>query len=943
MQLSMTLEEELRDAIIGKIVERVGERVYLETWARDVAKVTRRIDRHISEALQRDGEYGNKARKEFANFLEALRGVINPSITEEDARSMLVQHIVTSPIFDALFGEYEFLKKNPVAISFDHISEVFETFVRRETQTLDSFYRLVEIRAKGIDKEAERQDFLRQLYDSFFKLAFPKTSDSLGIVYTPVEVVDFLVRSADAALKNEFGLSLADEDVVILEPFTGTGTFLSRLMHFLPKEALERKYQSNEIWGNEILLLPYYIALANVESAYYERTNKHEPFKNMLLVDSFQMAEENGPSQLKMFPEQYTEMMKKQKQAKVNVIISNPPWYSRQEYENLGAKATKYDNLDNHIRETYAKDSSATLVNTLYDGYIRAIRLATNRIEEKGVIAFVTNSGFLDGNAADGLRKHLENDFAKIYILNLRGNARLAGEARKKEGGNIFEQGSRAGVVLLILVKDKDQRGPATIYYHDIGDYLSREDKLLRLKNYGDIRSVNWKQIKPNESYDWINKRSNVYSMFPPIALKRNKKDQNKTQNQIFKLHSLGINTAQDTRVYNFSKFYLMDNINLMTDEYNKAIEEYHSNKSYRNVDEFIQNSTYKVKWGRTQKRKLEQGQKSSFDTKKIVCSLYRPYIKQWLYYDSDRIFNNEIYQIPNIYPESEIDNIAITIQAPGSNKPFSTLMVKLVLDYHLLGDTQTFSLYTYEPLDENHGMFDTVGDEKIFTAPSGKKYIRRDNITDWALREYRERYGKDVTKKDIFYYVYGLLHSSDYRDRFKFNLRKELSRIPFVKSADDFHAFSDAGRKLADLHLNYETIEPWLLTEEITDDSLDEFDLYKVQKMRFGRTSDRRNDKTVIIYNDHITLRDIPLEAYKYMVNGKSAIEWIMERYQVKQDSRSGIINDPNKWLEEQDDPRYIVDLIKRIVRVSIETVNIMDSLPKLDVEDPSLEKAGV
>jgi len=930
-QLSF-FEDELYDAILGRFVERVGERAYLETWAKDVASVTIRLERHIADALQHEGEYGQRTRKAFADFLAALRSIINPSITEEEALSMLVQHIITKPIFDAIFDEYQFLKENPIARSFDRLASVFEVFIDRETQTLKEFYRQVKQKARGLDKETERQDFLRYLYDTFFKLAFPKTAERLGIVYTPVEIVDFLVKSVEEVLRAEFGTSLADENVVILEPFVGTGTFLVRLMYQLYQlapEALDRKYCMGEIWGNEILLLPYYIALANIESTYYELMGKHVPFRNLLLVDSFQLMESRDAVQQSIFPEQYTELMQKQRQAKINVIISNPPWFAWQEDENLGIKAVKYAKLDSRIKKTYERHSTARLKIALYDSYIRAIRMATDRIEDKGVIAFVTNSGFLDGAAADGLRKCLAEEFAKIYVLNLRGNARTSGELRRREGGGVFDQGSRAGVALLILVKDKSKSGQAEIYYHDIGDYLSREEKLARLKEYVHIGKVSWKRIIPNKAHDWINQRNEDFEAFPVIGMK--KKGDIKT---IFNVYSSGLKTNRDAWVYNFSQAVLEDNMRRMISEFNWHVELVKSGKIGReNFEARINNDPKKIAWSGDLKVALLKGVLYNFENAgMVVPSIYRPFVKMWVYFS--RVFNNSIYLLPKIFPEPGIENVAIAVTGVGSAKLFSSLMIGFIPSIDFVDKTQVFPLYTYESAEDNISFFDSSSDsEVIFTAPSGKHYIRRENITDWALEEYRKRYGEDVTKEDIFYYVYGLLHSFEYRERYRNDLKKMLPRIPFVSSVEDFWAFSNAGRKLADLHLNYETIEPWPLKEEINGDPND-LVTYRVSRMRFKKTQDRKDDKTTIVYNESITLGGIPLEAYEYIVNGKSAIEWVMERYKVSRDRKSGIINDPNKWLEEQGNPRYIVDLIKRLVRVSIETMKIVEGLPSLNID---------
>lgn len=840
---------------------------------------------------------------------------------------MLVQHIVTEPIFQALFEGYSFLQENPIAQSLDQVVSTFESFVRKETKTLDQFYRQIRVRARGIHKETERQDFLRELYDAFFKFAFPNTAEQLGIVYTPVEVVDFLIRSADAALREEFGLSLAEENVVILEPFTGTGTFVARLMHMLPLEALKRKYGSGEIWANEILLLPYYIALANIESTYYALTGKHEPFRNLLLVDSFQLMEDRGTLNMELFPEQYTEMMRKQRDARVHVIMSNPPWFARQDDANLGIKAVKYEKLDGRIRDTYAASSTARLKNTLYDSYIRAIRMATDRVGDKGIVAFVTNSGFLDGGTGDGLRKCLAEEFAKVYVLNLRGNARTSGELRRQEGDGIFNQGSRAGVALLILVKDDTRNGPAEIYYHDIGDYLSREEKLGRLQGYGDIRSVEWKKITPNSVHDWINQRSEDFEKFSALRTKNSKQC-------IFGLHSVGLNSSRDAWVYNFSRTNLTSNMQKMVDEFNRHVELVRSRQIDRmNIERKVNNDPRMIAWSRGLKSKVLQGRSYTLsEAGTIIPAMYRPFVKNQLYFST--VFNEHASNLSDIFPEPGVQNIAICVPGPGNTKAFSTLVVNTIPDFHLIGDTQIFALYTYHT-SNTATRFDQREGEVEIVGPSGTVYRRCDNITEWALTEYRKRYGENVTKEDIFHYIYGVLHSPDYRNRYANDLKKSLPRIPFVASADDFWAFSRAGRDLMELHLNYETVEPWPLEENVQANisAQEDSSLYRVQKLTFKKVGSRQFDKSTIIYNQYIQLTSIPLEAYDYVVNGKPAIEWLMERYKVDEDERTGIVNDPNQWMAEQGNPRYLVDLMKRVVRVSMETLRIVKGLPDLDV----------
>lgn len=912
--------DQLVGAIVSKLVERVGDRAYLETWARDVASATARIERHIDEALTHDSEYGHRTRTAFADFLDALRRVINPSVTEADARSMLVQHIITKPIFDALFAEYQFLKDNPIARSLDAVATIFEAFVQKETQTLTTFYRLVQVRARGLNKEAERQDFLRQLYDTFFKIAFPKTSERLGIVYTPVEIVDFLVKSADAVLKREFGLSLADEQVVVVEPFAGTGTFLTRLMRHLPKRAMARKYLQGEIWANEILLLPYYIALANVESTFFDVTGRHEPFRNLLLVDSFQLMEPGDEEQISLFPKQYTEAMERERQAKVNVVMSNPPWFGKQEDESLGIKAVKYPKLDEAIRETYVAHSSATTKHMLYDSYIRAIRLATDRIDKKGVIAFVTNGGFVDANNADGLRKTLAEEFAKIYVINLRGNAYLQGEAWKREGGKIFGQGSRARVALVLLVKDTDRQGPAEIYYHDIGDYLSREEKLSRLSAAGNLYKLSWETIKPNAAFDWISQRSEDFPVFPALGEKEKGSKQT-----FFDVYSRGLQSGRDVWAYNFSRQALEEGTHQMLTAYNQAVAAFQGTSS--TPTEFISSSPYNVSWSAELVKDLVRGERHHWERAAIVPAMYRPFVRQWLYFH--RSFNERTYQLPRLFPEPGLENLAIVVKGAGGTKPFSTLIVDQVPDLNLLdGGAQAFPFYSYEPVQGKSWTFEQQGD--LVTGPSGRKYLRRENITDWIMDECLKRYGEGLTREHVFYYVYGLLHSPDYREKYENDLRKMLARVPLVKERSDFQAFSDAGRRLAALHLHYETVEPWPLVEEVKGTVADA-EAFRITKMRFAKGPGGKDDRSTLLVNEQVTLREIPLRAYDYVVNGKSPVEWAMERYQATQDKASGIVNDPNAWATEHGDSRYIIGVIKRLVRVSVETLDIMDSLPRL------------
>lgn len=917
--------QEWREAIYAKIVEKCGERRYWESWAKDVAKIAERHKTHIRSILESDDPKGREAQKAFADFLKGLRSNINESIDQEEAIEMLAQHLVTKPVFDALFEDYAFSSHNPVSQSMQKVLDVLgDHAFWKETESLENFYKSVQERASGIDNVEGKQKIIIELYNKFFRAAFPKMAERLGIVYTPTEVVDFILKSAEDVLQEEFGLHLSDEGVHILDPFTGTGTFIVRLLQsgLIRPEDLVRKYRK-ELHANEIVLLAYYIAAINIEEAYHRLSGQdYEPFPGIILTDTFQMGENKGSLAETLFPEN-NERIARQSQQEIRVIVGNPPYSAWQGSENDNNKNLKYPYLDQRITATYAAFSSATNKNSLYDSYIRAIRWASDRIGNQGVIAFVTNGSFIDSNTADGLRKCLAEEFTGIYCFNLRGNQRTSGEQSRKEGGKIFGSGSRAPIAITVLVKNPAKQGSCVIRYHDIGDYLSREQKLEIIRQAGSIKGLSWTVIQPNDTHDWINQRNPVFGQFIPLV--SNKKH---TARAIFKLNSPGVQTSRDTWVYNFSRKSLSSRIHRLITVYNNHVDRYQAaRKSGVNpdIDSFVENDPKVIKWSSSLKKHLEQLRNITYTPQAFITSLYRPYCKQWLYFD--RYLNHRVCQMPNFFPNPSLENWVISVTGIGASKDFSALIVNSIPDFHFHDTGQCFPLYYYEDQQSRlGGLFEGLEQEET----SQDRYIRRDAITDWALEEFRRRYGDAVSKEDIFYYVYGVLHSPEYRERFAADLKKMLPRIPAVPSVEDFWAFSKAGRELANLHLNYETVEPWPL-DEIYHGNQQADDFYRVKKMRFAKGPGGKPDKSTIVYNANITLSGIPLEAYDYVVNGKSAIEWIMDRYQVKTDKNSGIVNDPNQW---SDDPRYIVDLVKRIVRVSIETVKIVKRLPGLGLD---------
>ena len=905
---------DISKAVYTAIPKKLGDREYWADWAKDVAQIVGKVVLRIGNLV----EESDAAKDEFAAFLAGLRENINAEISQDDAVEMLAQHLITRPVFDAIFEGYEFSKHNPVAKAMDRVLAVLDRHqIDSETESMQRFYDSIRDRVRYAKSDKSRQDIIRNLYDTFFQSAFPKMSDRLGIVYTPVEVVDFILRSANVALKEHFGKSLGDEGVQILDPFTGTGTFIVRLLQLglISPEDLIRKF-TKEIHANEIVLLAYYIAAINIETTYHSLTGEYTPFPGIVLTDTFQMSKGNAMTSA-VLPEN-NERARHQIHQNIRVIVGNPPYSAQQGSENDNNRNIAYPTLDSRIRITYAAQSNAKLVKNLYDSYIRAIRWASDRIGDKGIIAFVTNGSFIDANNMDGLRKCMATEFSSLYAFNLRGNQRTSGEESRLEGGKIFGSGSRTPVAITILIKDPALTGPCRLHYHDIGDYLSREEKLYKIESLGSTNGISWKNIAPNSEGDWINQRDPDFDKFMPLG---NKNEQHASV--IFGLYSQGILSARDSWAYNFSFNELVSNMGDMINTYNGQREQYgHAcidkpKAKWPAIETVIEADPKQISWTHNLKSDAKRGKQYSFHKTEIVYSMYRPFSKQFLYFN--RNFNERVYQIPKVFPTSDHENIVISAAGVGANKSFSAIVTKTLPDYELTSKGQCFPLYWYKKVDEK-AMISTQ-------KPDEHGYVRHDAITDWAFETFQQHYKDDgITKEDIFWYVYGVLSSPEYKIKYGSDLKKMLPRIPF---AADFWAFSLAGRSLGSLHLNYETVDPYPL-EEKASALLMGADAFKVQKMAFPK-KDGKPDKTKIVYNTKLTLADIPPEAYEYVVNGKSALEWIMDRYQVKQDKDSKIVNDPNKWCEEQENPRYIVDLIKRIVTVSLATNEIVNGLPKL------------
>ena len=891
-QLELPLDwKEMRNAFYGKVVQHVGDRRYLEDWSKDVADIAKMYVRRINDLI--DSNQG--AKLAFDKFLKSLRYNINDSIDQEQAVEMLAQHLITEPVFNALFSDYDFVRNNAVSKSMNDIISAFKVFgFAKEQEQLKPFYESVKLRASGIDNIQGKQTFIIQLYNSFFKTAFPRVTESMGIVFTPIEVVDFIVHSVDWALNKYFGKSLASKNVHILDPFTGTGTFITRTLYYLKQKMNEgkityddilRKYM-HELHANEIILLSYYIAAINIEAVFDEVNGPdrgYKPFEGIVLTDTFESTERQGTLDDDMFGTN-NERLKKQQEVPITAIISNPPYSVGANDENTSDKNIDYSNLDKSIAQTYASHSKSKSIRGLYDSYVKAFRWASDRIGEKGIIGFISNGSFIDSQSTDGLRATLYKEFNHLYIYNLRGNARTQGIQRKKEGGNIFGQGTRTPIAISILVKDNSNKHD--LLYYDIGDYLTREEKLKIVKDNKVISEIQWKNLKPDANNDWVNQRDPEYDNYPELL-----KD-------IFITKKDGIQSNRDAWVINFSKKDVINNAHTMINNYNNELGKLNKINSNDKVD-LASNDSKVISWSRRLKNKFNKGEFID-QTGFPMQIMYYPFVKKWLYFDRN------ILEYPrkfNINYDGK--DPMISVSGAGSKKGFSVLTTKWIPNYNFLDKARHFelNLYEYSDLEE--------------------KDILNSNINIHGLNYF------GLNEDDIIPYIYGLLNSKQFQRKYKNNLVKELPHIPLVKEKNKY---VEIGRKLMEMHLNYENVPVYNKIDIRYSGKVD----YQVKKMKFPKKINdegkKVDDKSAIIFNNSITISNIPEKAYEYVVNGKSAIEWIMDQYQVKTDKKSGITDDPNDY---SDDPKYIFNLLLRIINVSVQTVDLINQLPKLEIEE--------
>ena len=918
--------DDFGNALLARLVLKVGDRDYIENWAKNVAKVMPDLTAQLNKICMHE-EYGYKQyQPAFNRYLRGLRFCVNNNVDEKTAIDMLAQQIVTKPIFEKLFASDGFVMQNSVSQTIDEMLKEIDAKdgLKEIDDQLSEFYHSVEMTLSQVNTADGKQQVIIALYEKFFKNAFPKDQAINGVVYTPMEIVDFIIHSAADALKTEFNIDINDENVNILDPFTGTGTFIARLMEtgIINKENLERKYR-HELFANEITLLAYYIATVNIENTFVRMSGKTEyvPFDNILLTDTFnldyicnQTTEQQSLDDQETFKQNKTRI-RREHNTPITVIIGNPPYGANQKSSNDNAQKRKYDEgIDKEIEDKYLDKSLFTdgigLVNSVYDNYIRAFRWATDRIgNNNGIIGFVTPSGWLTGSAFEGFRKCIEREFEKIFVFNLRGDQN--GGNWREEGEKIFGQGSKVGIAITLLLKRKDFKGKAQIEYFKTPDYAKRNQKLKLLVDNDSFGQMMVKKelrvLNPKSNGDWIIERNEAFQDLVPLAGDTHSKFDSHTEKTVFVGYSSGYKTNRDSWEYNYSKTQLSKNISRMISEYNRQTR-----------DQCQTFDSTKIAWEMQLERFYKKRITAAFNSNNLTLSDYRPFACRWFY--SDPMFINSTYQNNKFFPVPKIKDKLICVSGIGVKKDFSCLMTDKMTDLEIVGKSQCFPLYWYE--DNSN-----VRIKNKQTSLLGEETeVRHDGISDYVLNMVRNKYGPDVTKEDIFYYTYGYLHSPDYRQAFANDLKLSLPRIGFVPERKDFDAFVKAGRELAGLHLNYEQIAPptgvTVNGQADVHDILVNPDLCRVTKMKLLPAEGK------LVYNQYLTVEHIPAEAFEYVVNGRTALGWLVDQYQYKVDKDSGIINDPNEFAGGP----YILKLVLSIIGVSVKTVEIVKKLPYLE-----------
>lgn len=921
-KVSLPSEDELRSneqLFSARLVKNCGNRLYWEDWSKNIGDVTNNIALKIEQQISTD----TKVQNAFNKFTKNFKALLNPGISDKDCVNMLSEHIVTLPVLKAIFNENSMIDLNPV-------TQIMESMVKKlkglesEIKALEPFYDSVRKTVAGVTSKEGRQEIIRKLFEKFFKYALPSSAEKFGIVYTPIEIVDFIINSVSDVLKNEFNESIANKGVKILDPFTGTGTFIVRVLDKLKSlgisdEDFTHKY-NHDIWANEIMLLAYYISLINIEDTYGKIVGKFSPFNHDVLTDTFELEEKKSKNyQPVLFEEDdfkiANEKANEEQAQDIRIIIGNPPYSVGQKNAMDNNSNTSYSNLDERISSTYGSNINSGLIKGLYDSYVRAFRWASDRVGDNGVISFVSNGSYVDNLSFSGFRRELLKEFNHVYVFNLRGNCRSSGEFRKKEAGNVFGEGSRTLICIITLVKHKGKPFDGFVHYKDIGDYLSREEKLKILKESESISNLEWENIYPDKRNDWINQTNEEFEKLLPLV----KSEKNNTSFSLYDGNvSIGVMAARDDWVIGFNSKIILNSMKTFVETFNNEqnriltlLKQSKIISSKEKLDFAKRNVTFdktKIKWSEDLIKRLLRGHSIKIDDN-IRDIMYRPFVKKKLYFDP--IVLDRIGKWLNITPTKNDRNLNITFSVPPLKKTFSALAINIISDIHCMEQAQSIPV---EWINDN-----TQGSLFEF-AGFGQN---EDTLNDKAISLFKERYGdKSITSSSVFSYIYAVLNSKSYREKYSNNLGKEMPRIPFLK---DFEKWSEIGKKLIDLHLNYEKTPAYqevkieYKKKDMTKDD------YRVTKIKF-LSKDR---KDTIIFNDNITISNIPLEAYDYVVNGRSPLEWVMDQYQYTADKESGIIDDPNLYDEEKGG-KYVFDLILSLITVSLETQKLIKELPE-------------
>ncbi|GHS32040.1 hypothetical protein JP0120_09390 [Helicobacter pylori] len=884
--------QDLANAVYNVMLTKLGDRNYWENFTKKTGNIARTLNSRLKDIFEKNPEF-------FHGFLDSLRGNIHQNIKEDEALDMITSHIITKPIFDAIFGDNI---QNPISKALDKMVEKLSTLgLQGETKDLKNLYESVKTEAMYAKSQKSQQELIKNLYNTFFKVAFRKQSEKLGIVYTPIEVVDFILRATNGILKKHFKTDFNDKNITIFDPFTGTGSFIARLLSkengLISDEALKEKFLNN-LFAFDIVLLAYYIALINITQAAQNRDGSLKNFKNIALTDSLDFYEEkNDKGVFDLFKdlEENKEIKSTIEKQNIRVIIGNPPYSAGAKSQNDNNQNLSHKNLEKRVYEKYGKNSTAKVGATTRDTLIQSIYMASDLLKDMGVLGFVVNRSFIDSKSGDGFRKSVAKEFAHLYVLNLRGNTRTSGETSKKEGGNIFDSGSRATIAIIFFVKDASVKNSA-IHYYDIGDYLKREAKLNKLANFSDLDAIPFETIIPNNKGDWINQRDDAFDKLIPLKRTKNSKS-------VFDINSNGVATGRDPWVYNFSPDALMQNVQKCIDTYNADLKRFNAHfreafkqrakgvKSadlYKHLKEITTDKT-KIAWTDGLKNNLIKNKNLQESHKdRIRLALYRPFNKQWLYWDKNWI--NRQGEFSKIFPNKDAQNVVINTGV-GNGKNFSALVSDCISSFDLISHNQAYPLYYYDDLGNRH-----------------------DAISGYALNLFRRHYeDNSIAEEEIFYYIYALLHHKGYLEKYKNSLTKEEPRIAL---SEDFKELSILGKELAELHLNYESGEMHASVEYKTLMNAEEEGYYDVETMK--KIGDR------IHYNNHIAITKIPKKAFDYVVNGKSAIDWVIERYKKTTDKDSLIENNPNDYKGG----KYVFELLCRVIKLSIKSVDLIEKI---------------